>query len=30
MFILADGKGGDAKIDQYEITGSTYEPIGEV
>lgn len=31
MFVLADnGKSVDPKIDQYEITGSTYEPIGEV
>lgn len=30
MFILADGKGSDPKIDQYEISGSTYEPIGEI
>ena len=30
MFILSDNKGGDPKIDQYEITGSTYEPIGNV
>jgi P-type Ca2+ transporter type 2A len=29
MFIYAD-KGGDAKIEQFEITGSTYEPIGDV
>jgi P-type Ca2+ transporter type 2A len=29
MFILADSK-GEPKIDQYEITGSTYEPIGDI
>lgn len=32
MFILGENSksGGDPKIEQFEITGSTYEPIGEV
>ena len=29
MFILK-GSSSDPKIDQYEISGSTYEPVGEV
>ena len=29
MFVVA-GKSSDPKIDQYEISGSTYEPVGDV
>lgn len=30
MFIFGKAEGNDFQIEQYEITGSTYEPKGDV
>jgi hypothetical protein len=30
MFIFNKGDGNDTQIDQFEITGSTYEPKGDI
>ena len=30
MFIFNKGDSNDVKIDQFEITGSTYEPKGDI
>ena len=30
MFIFNKPEGGDMQIDQFEITGSTYEPKGDI
>ena len=30
MFIFSKAEGNDTQIDQFEITGSTYEPKGDI